>query len=265
MKFALNTVMFIPNIEESLTYAKELGVPLELLPAWHEASFVQFINKNKAALGGLVSSFHEPFYLAGSYPDGLVSEHAAPRGSEDHIRTLAACRKTLEIAAELGAKEMVFHHNNHPFAPNEQPTRTEYAAESLAELNNLAKTYGISILVENAGTIGQNNMLFDETAFIALFANIENDCILDIGHAHANGWNVPRVMSALGDRIKAYHIHDNDGTRDAHLRIGQGTFDWATFQQQYHALTPNARLIFEYSPACNVNIADIRADMASFQ
>ncbi len=50
---------------------------------------------------------------------------------------------------------------------------------------------------------------------------------LDPGHAHAfshtplNEW-----LNTLGDRIRVVHVHDNRGSSDEHLAVGDGTIDF---------------------------------------
>jgi sugar phosphate isomerase/epimerase len=47
----------------------------------------------------------------------------------------------------------------------------------------------------------------------------------DTGHANTFG-SAPcgEWMEALGDRLGEIHIHDNDGTTDQHLPVGEGNF-----------------------------------------
>jgi len=49
-------------------------------------------------------------------------------------------------------------------------------------------------------------------------------CCFDIGHAHAYS-SVPleRWIIVLGKFIKHVHINDNDGKRDLHLPLGEGS------------------------------------------
>ncbi len=51
---------------------------------------------------------------------------------------------------------------------------------------------------------------------------------LDAGHQHSfseTSWAV--WLEILWEVMKEIHLHDNDGTRDAHLPIGQGSIDFA--------------------------------------
>jgi sugar phosphate isomerase/epimerase len=46
---------------------------------------------------------------------------------------------------------------------------------------------------------------------------------LDLGHANITGET--GSLLGLADRLFNVHLHDNDGRRDQHLRIGEGTVD----------------------------------------
>lgn len=52
----------------------------------------------------------------------------------------------------------------------------------------------------------------------------------DTGHANAFG-SVPfgEWLEVLGDRLGEIHIHDNDGTTDQHLPVGEGNFPFREF------------------------------------
>ena len=257
MKYALSTLMFQPkDLVKSISFANELDISLEIFPLWHDEIFVRFMKEHLPDLRGIICSFHEPFNFC---------EHTAPRGSARHAKTVDICQKTFEYAANLGAKHLVFHHNNRVFVPAEKADMIKYATENLQEMNEIAAEYGIPYLVENAGVIPSRNNLLSEDEFIALFDSIENDCLLDIGHAHCNDWDFARVISSLGDRIKAYHIHNNDKSYDAHLRIDNGTLDMVTFKGLCEKFTPKAYIIFEYVEGINISVAELRQDITIFQ
>ncbi len=53
----------------------------------------------------------------------------------------------------------------------------------------------------------------------------------DAGHNHCFCPD-RRIAVDFKDRIKAVHLHDNDGTRDAHNIPGDGTIDWSQVRQE---------------------------------
>jgi len=54
---------------------------------------------------------------------------------------------------------------------------------------------------------------------------------LDVGHANitCRGISIRKVVNVLGPRLKALHVHDNDGLQDQHTAPGLGTVDWEDF------------------------------------
>jgi len=253
MKFVLSSIMFPSNqLNRAIEFATELNIELEIFPRWHIDAFCRFIKERSSDLRGLVNSFHEPYHLC---------DHSFPRGTKEFDQTMALCRKTFEAAADIGAKNIVFHHNNRPVTPESKEDMIAYSCENLHGMNEIAKEYGIPYLVENAGVLPWNNVLFDEDSFISLFNGIPNDCLLDIGHAHCNGWDIPRVITALKDRIVAYHIHDNDGTSDEHKLIGEGTLQLEQFKECFKQHTPDATIILEYAEGTEAMAADLKRGM----
>lgn len=50
---------------------------------------------------------------------------------------------------------------------------------------------------------------------------------LDVGHQHSfSSTSLDAWLEAMSDRLKEIHLHDNDGTQDAHLPVGRGTIDF---------------------------------------
>jgi len=52
---------------------------------------------------------------------------------------------------------------------------------------------------------------------------------LDVGHLNLVRRAIPEYVHKLGKRIKALHIHDNDGDRDLHLAPFTGSVRWKDF------------------------------------
>ena len=68
---------------------------------------------------------------------------------------------------------------------------------------------------------------------------------LDIGHLLLLGLDTKTCMEKLGSRIKALHIHDNDGVDDLHLSPYLGVTDWERFLKGLIAIDYNGNLNFE--------------------
>jgi len=257
MNFTLSTIMFRPeDLSKSIDFAQELDIDLEIFCMWHKPAFHEFIETHMDDLCRITSSLHEQYHFC---------DHSFARGTKEYEDALAFCHNTFEIAAKLGAESIVFHHNNRPVTPDAKENMIKHSGQNLYEMNEIADEYGIACLVENAGVLPWKNVLFNEDEFIDLFGTIPNDCLIDIGHAHCNGWDIPRVITALKDKIVAYHVHDNDTTGDEHKLLGNGTLDVQQFKKLYYTHTPNAQIILEYSEGAEIAPSDLLKEMALLQ
>ncbi len=68
---------------------------------------------------------------------------------------------------------------------------------------------------------------------------------VDTGHLNLLGKNQYNYITALGKRIKAFHIHDNDGKSDLHLAPYTGTVDWEDFCRAVKEIGYEGDLSFE--------------------
>lgn len=151
----------------------------------------------------------------------------APKGSLDLDYTLDKHKACFELAQELDSEYVVIHTNSlAPRKSEEIDLQKALLPERMEITANIAKQFGLRIAVENVGFGYNNSLIADMSDFTALAANTELDFLVDIGHANANGWNIPALIDTLGGRITGFHFHDNDGTIDSHIPIGKGVSDW---------------------------------------
>lgn len=125
----------------------------------------------------------------------------------------------LECTAEAGGKICIIHPDN-----DKTP---EQNAEFYLELLPFAKSCGVKIATENMWnwSADKKHAAFaacsNPESFLA-HLNAVNDenfvACLDIGHAEMFGLNTSAVemITALGGRLQALHIHDNDLVYDSH-------------------------------------------------
>ncbi|MBQ6905821.1 MAG: sugar phosphate isomerase/epimerase [Clostridia bacterium] len=151
--------------------------------------------------------------------NGIVcnQSHAPFPSSNKDIRSFL--KRAIECTAEAGGEICIIHPQN-----NGTP---EQNAEMYFELLPFARSCGVKIATENMWN-------WDNSLGHAVFAacatpesfnehlDIVNDdffvACLDIGHAEMKGMNTtaPEMIRALGTRLKALHIHDNDKFHDSH-------------------------------------------------
>ncbi len=128
-------------------------------------------------------------------------------------------KRSIECTAEAGGEICVIHPSCHK-SPEEN-------AEIYFELLPFAKECGVKIATENMWDwdYEKNQFAFAACAtpesFIAHLDAVNDSYLvacLDIGHSELKGLDTSaeEMIFALGDRIKALHIHDNDSLADSH-------------------------------------------------
>ena len=183
-------------------------------------------------------SFHGPVFCV---------EHSAPRGSAAYEESMWHVAKTVTYAKRLNSSHFTMHLNNCPVEEGQKQTMLRNALENYRELADLFGDFGCSIFVENTGTRIQHNMLLDQQEFTELCVSKGFDVLIDIGHANANGWDIPRLIRDLKDQVRAYHLHNNDGVHDLHHRVHEGTIDFDALMKVIIRETPEAEQIIEYT------------------
>lgn len=131
--------------------------------------------------------------------------------------------RSVEAASFLGAKIIVVHPKQH----------LKYS-ENIEELKNIninfyrslipyCEKYNIKIAVENMWQFGDGRII-DSTCskaeeFCDYIDSIGSEWIvacLDVGHVVLTGENITKIITMLGNRLQALHIHDNDLIHDSH-------------------------------------------------
>lgn len=151
--------------------------------------------------------------------NGIVcnQSHAPFPTACDEIRSYF--RRSIECTAEAGGEICIIHPDNDKSA--------EENAEIYLELLPFAKDCGVKIATENMWNWDAEK---DESSFAACATSDSfvrhidavNDTFLvaclDIGHAEmrGSGSGAVNMIHALGSRLQALHIHDNDKWHDSH-------------------------------------------------
>jgi len=139
--------------------------------------------------------------------------------------------RSLEVAAELGAKKVVLHPSIvFGMGTFVMDTVKGYFFEFLAEMVAAANRLKLTICLEN---MMPRNMLGVEPAdFEEIFERFPNlQMTLDTGHANIGtpaGSRLFELVKRFGNRLGHIHISDNLAKRDDHLAVGQGTVDFST-------------------------------------
>jgi len=231
--------------EKLLEGVKDRGVGIEL-SFFDDPGYLERLKAQKERFADYYTTFH------GAH---LEVEATSPEGSEGYKRIVRSFSESMQIMKEFNGQSLVLHTNQTKVTPE---TKAELMKNSLHTLNVIgeeAAREGIQLVIENVGETIYETLLFDEDEFIDLFnkVNPASGCLIDVGHAMINEWDMKRVIRALGSRIKAYHLHNNDGTADSHRpmfepgnKFTKEMFaDLLACAEEY---SPDADWILEYSP-----------------
>lgn len=171
-----------------------------------------------------------------------VAINLADKKCKNYAKVFA---KTFAYAKEIKAGFVVVHTNEAWQGEREQVQNL--VIRRLRNVVELAEQYGVKVLIENVGLRPKESLLFDLPEFMALLDLFpEAGALLDTGHAHVNGWDIPAVVKELGKRLVACHLHDNSGLGDEHLPIGQGSIDWEAYFKAIKKYAPKAVQVLEY-------------------
>ena len=122
-------------------------------------------------------------------------------------------------------------------------------SERVALPAETARQYDCELWVENVGFCKSHNMVFDQESYMDLFlSGGAFYSLVDIGHAHINGWDVPALLRRLSGRIRGIHVHDNDGASDRHLPVFRGNIAWEGVFNALRDLPGDLLEILEYGP-----------------
>ena len=236
------------GIVESLRMLKEAGfdgadLSLFQIFEWYTDT-ANFCKTAKAAAKELGMPFlqaHAPF------PSREYGNDAVGKKMEPYIR------RAIEVAGELEAGIIVVHPIFCP--PLTHKEQVEYNVEFYLTLESLCREYGIKVALENIwGAVNDKPEPLlcsygkDYNDYIDA---LPSDCFTacaDIGHFRVVGADPATELRALGSRLGALHVHDNNGTNDLHaLPFTGGVIDWDSVCRALADIDYKGHFTFEVS------------------
>ncbi|MBR9987907.1 MAG: sugar phosphate isomerase/epimerase [Desulfosarcina sp.] len=143
--------------------------------------------------------------------------------------SLTEMRRSLEVAVELGAKKVVLHPSMAGgMGALVLDTVKGYAFDFLSEMAAAAHCLDVTICLENM--FPRNRLGVEPDDFEDIFKTFPSlKLTLDTGHANVDdrrGRRLKGLVNRLGRHIGHLHVSDNQGKRDDHLAVGQGTVNF---------------------------------------
>ena len=187
----------------------------------NSASHLQSIKRILAERGAVIHQAHSPF------PHYREGEDAFNKKAK------AATLRSIELAAELGAKYIIVHPM---WFRNDTPAvQMEKNLALYAPYGEMAKKCGIKIAIENMWGVLRDcpdkicANVCSTAEELAAYADALGDpfvVCLDVGHAGLVNETADRMIPILGKRLHSLHIHDNDFYDDHHTAPFHGKINW---------------------------------------
>ena len=192
---------------------------------------------------GIPFTVHPP-----AWDTNLVSQMAELREATWKLHIAS-----LELASEIGAKQVVLHpvfYGSPAFDKKEAQNR---ALELTVKIADIAKSMGLQLAFENVGYHGQS--LFSAEEYACALDGIDDTVgyLIDVGHANINAWDVPALIRKVSPRLYGLHIHDNNGLSDQHLPMGDAVMDWPAIYSAMQEVPKTCEFILEYTPGTPLN------------
>ncbi|MGE5569144.1 MAG: sugar phosphate isomerase/epimerase family protein [Rhodospirillales bacterium] len=169
-------------------------------------------------------SVHAPMYTDDVW--GRSGPHAVITITETvkakRIGMVDEIKRAIELAEHIPFRYLIQHLGVGGEAFDER--KLDAAFSSLDELHVFARQRGVEVLLEN---IPNELSSAERLVYFLNETHLPLGLCLDVGHAHMCE-GVETAFELMKDRIRSTHIHDNDGSNDAHLfpTVDGGTVDW---------------------------------------
>lgn len=209
MKLGFTTLsMFMDDNLEIIKKAKDNG--FEMIEILGESPFFKKENTMAFKDCGLEVSIHAP----------TVDINIASLNEGIKAESVKQMKECIDYAESINAHAVTLHAGK--IGRNDPPLRKaalEFACESISELVDYAENVIIS--VENMPI--RQSFLGNKIEEMELFKS-ECGCniTIDVGHGNTTGNNEELLELK---KITYCHLNDNDGIKDQHIPIGDGTLD----------------------------------------
>jgi sugar phosphate isomerase/epimerase len=204
---------------------------------------------SELASHSLVATVHGP------YDDINLSsfKESIRRGSLDIMKYC------IDFAVDIESPIIVIHGGS---CSIHQILRYEDAVQrfraSLLELAMYAHDRGIRIGVENKQLgIDREIILYPDEHFdiVQEYADYDVVAVIDTGHANTASINLPAYIRKMKPYLWEVHLHDNDGSSDSHMALGEGSSDLKGVLRELKAIKFKGPVILELDTREDFEIA----------
>ena len=175
--------------------------------------------------------------------------------STSHLLRKAAVKRIIncvKVAHLLDAEYVTLHmgYLHEDYLPKRINTIRKLAKKSLISILNVARDYQIKICIENKEKKKRRHLMTDPYE-IMNFINSLNSyheilfVTFDVGHANTWNCDLKTFFDVIRKKTRVIHLHDNHGTADEHLALGEGSIDFDNLLPYIVSKCNNIPLILE--------------------
>ncbi len=236
---AVSTIGFLGrSLVEAVRLTAELADTIEVnFENLHrlQVDYASVLAHYRAALAEAIRLDATPLVLHAPY-----EEYFLPYLGAGLRRLVEEAKLIIDVVAGYGVRYIVFH----PFSAQKVGyDRVEWLnTYFFAEVADHAKTYGVTVAVENTVTARPWNRIEKLVEMVRGVGSSLRIC-LDVGHANVNGYKPHTIIEKYRDLIAVLHLHDNHGRTDDHLPPGAGNIDWISLGKKMKELNGLAAVI----------------------
>ncbi len=164
---------------------------------------------------GCALSLHGPFWdLCPGSQDKLIRQV-----------TYLRLQQFVDVVAILEPVQVVCHTGYDPYHHRGQmDSWLDRSSDIWTPLVKRVEGYGVPLLLEN---VWEHDPFFIVELLKRIDSNWFGFC-LDVGHQNSfSKTTLATWLSSTADFLKEIHLHDNDGSEDSHLPIGQGNINFS--------------------------------------
>ena len=154
-------------------------------------------------------------------------------------RTMQRYYDAIDFCVKYNVKGLTLHPGHEDGVLTHEES-VSLSIENTKKICDYAKKYGMYIMLENM--VNPDELCLTLREMLDYHKRVDRDNLkltFDCGHYHASAQNeeLPKDLSkyvlAFKDKIAHLHLHDNCGSKDQHLKLGEGTID---FKQYFNTL-----------------------------
>lgn len=186
-------------------------------------------------------AIHTAYYLPIAVPIPAIQDAV--------VETL---QSAIDTAKKVGADRITVHPGLQHLPANAASACIDALISNLQRAVDFGEKNGVHICLENFPKGGPLLCSRLQT-YHHILQKVHNiSATLDVGHVHTAGESPAEYLSSLRNFILDMHIHDNNGSKDEHKCLNEGTLDFYPLFEKCKELAYNGPFMLEIFPWDNI-------------